>query len=1335
MAGSKKTDVQGATDGADTLAAPQTKAQPNAPSRPATARPSERQNAVKRSGKKPGRLLRRHLHAYRQRKLTPEQIEESQQLVVDRTEQLDRLNLQVADELPVAQAQAEIRAAIQAHPVVIVAGETGSGKTTQLPKLCLQLGLGRTGMVGHTQPRRLAARTIASRLSTELGAEATSSLSDAVGVAMRFTDTVAPTTLVKLMTDGLLLTELRRDRYLSQYDVLIIDEAHERSLNIDFLLGYLKRLLGRRRDLKVVITSATIDVERFSAFFQDAPIIEVGGRTYPVETVYQPGSGDLIEDIGDVLEDIDTRPHQGARDVLTFLSGEREIFEAAKGLRERFAQRFEILPLYARLSAAEQRKIFAPGGPLRRVILATNVAETSVTVPNIGFVIDPGFHRINRYSYRSKLERLPIEAVSQASANQRQGRCGRIAPGVCFRLYEESDFAGRPAFSDPEIRRVNLASVVLQMHAFNLGEIQRFPFIDPPEPRAVKDALRLLDELQALKNGKLTQIGREMARLPVDPRLARMLVTANQQGSLTEMLIITAGLSVQDPRERPMQKAQAADQAHLEFQDERSDFLGWIKFWNWLEEQRQQLTNNQFKRLLQKRYINFVRVREWREVYRQLRSVCRELKYRENTEPAGYAAIHESVVAGSLSLIAQHDERGQYVGARNLKLRIFPGSGVAKTPKWIVAGEIAETSRVFARSVARIEAAWVERHAQHLIKKQFSEPHWSSKRGEVMAHVSISLYGLRLAENRRVSFARENPDLCREIFIRDGLIAGAIEAPPDFLVHNLKLVADVLELEAKGRRRDVLVDDEVIHEFYAERIPPEVMSVSDLKHWLRRANNATVAELFLDRATLQKVAAAELTEQAYPGALEVDGVALRLAYRFAPGEKDDGVSILVPVGVVPALHHEWLEWSVPGFFSSLIEAWLRTLPKQKRKQLAPIADKLDELTQHLLDTRRYRQGRLLSALQTLLADWYRVQVGEGDWDRSRVPEHLLLNVKIQGEGGKLLRQGRDLRVLRRALDGTATEVAPANIQAQEQRDIQALPTTGLDDYVLVGPKGTPVMRFPGLADQDGQVDLKLFETRRARDLAHRQGLTRLALKRLGQVSRYFRRELDKHPRLGLHYAALGSADDLKHQILGNVIWFTFFEDQPPVLNDADLDTRLVERRPQLADIFNTTVALAAEVYELRFRCLRRLDEMTSKAYGECRSDVSERLQALVPGNCLSITPYRYLRLLPRLLEGYLHRLERLAGHVQTDSRRLAEIQPLQLKLAEIGGTELADPTRQAALAMLLEEVRLQTFAAQVAKQKFADHPLDNAYFGPKWKASVKRCEELLRAEAQRCGVA
>ena len=1269
-------------------------------------------------------LMRRDRQAARKNRLSDLDRDRSAERLSQRQTIARALDVSVNADLPVAEAAEKIRSALREHQVVIVAGETGSGKTTQLPKICLDLGFGVAGFIGHTQPRRLAARTVAQRVDQELGGP-----TGTAAHAIRFSDRVGDATLVKVMTDGLLLTEIRRDRFLDAYDVIIIDEAHERSLNIDFLLGYLRGLTKKRKDLKIIVTSATIDVERFSTFFHGAPIIEVSGRTYPVRVEYLDEPLDLVDAVRLALEDIETRPHQGASDVLAFFSGEREIFEVSKALRDLVGAHWELLPLYARLSYQEQRKIFQPTSAKRRLVLATNVAETSITVPNIGFVIDPGFARINRYSYRSKLQRLPIEPIAQASAEQRKGRCGRIAPGVCFRLYSEEDYLSRAAFTDPEIRRVNLASVVLQMQAFGLGNIQTFPFIDPPDPRAIKDALRLLDELKALAGGRLTKLGRAMARLPVDPRLARMLVEANQQGALSEVLVIVAGLAVQDPRERPLKAQQAADASHVQFGDPKSDFMAWLNLWRWIEEERQALTRNRFARLLSKRFINPIRVREWREVHRQLRLACRDLGFRENEKPASYGAIHEAIISGCLSLIALHDEKGAYQGARNLKLRKFPGSSVENNPRWLVAAEIAETSRVYARNVAQVEAGWIERQAQHLLKKHHSAPRWSQRRGEVVANQSVALYGLRLAENRVVGFHREDPDQCYELFLREGLIAGAIKDPPEFLRANLMEIARIRDLEAKGRRRDLMVDESEIYEFYAERIPRSICRVSDLKAWL---NNRANTALFMDQGFLERQRDQRLTVEAFPDHLALDGVELPLKYRFAPGEQDDGVTLTVPVGLLPVLSAERLEWFVPGLLPNVIEQWIRSLPKQKRKQLAPLPEKVDSLCAHLLKVDNFGVGRLRTALALLLKDWYRVEVLEEDWSRERLDPHLLMYLKVIDEQGSVVATGRDLPEIRNRLGGADQLVAQE--QVLRPQVISHYPCEGLADYVMIGEGSARKLCYPGLRDRGDAVELVLFDTSSERDRQNRFGLSRLALLDLGHAGRYFKKELDKHPALQLQFAPLGNAQDLKNELLLNVVWYCFFEGRPLPSDIEAFNDRLETERPALAGVFNQAVSVFAEIMALRQQISSKLLQLSSAAYEPVRKDVTAQLDVLAGPNILSATPYALIPLLPRYLQGLLYRLENLVGRVPKDLALMREIHPLENRIEAFPTQELYDEERMVVLRFLLHELRLSMFAGQMPRRNPDRHPLDDSFLGPRWKASGKRVEREITVEEQRLGL-
>jgi len=1288
------------------------------------------------SGLDQNTLMRQDYFALRRAKRgasTDAKVAASQALLAQRQLLAQQLNLTPMSGLPVSDAAAQITAAIAEHPVVIIAGETGSGKTTQLPKFCLQNGLGLTGTIAHTQPRRIAARTVAQRIAHEVGTE----LGEAVGYSVRFSDRSNPQSLLRVMTDGLLLTEIRRDRYLNAYDAIIVDEAHERSLNIDFLLGYLKRLLSQRHDLKVIVTSATIDVQRFADYFAGAPVIEVGGRSFPVTTRYIDNEADTQTKLVEVLRTIDAKPPGRAPDVLAFFAAEREIFDAAKALRMAFGERFEILPLYARLSLADQRRVFNPQGSKRRIVLATNVAETSLTVPNIGFVIDPGFARISRYSYRSKLQRLPIEPISQASANQRQGRCGRIAPGICYRLYSEQDFSSRQAYTDAEIRRVNLASVVLQMHAYGLGDIAKFPFVDPPEPRAIKDALRLLTELRALQGSKITALGKRMARLPVDPRLAAMLMAAGPLGSLNELLIIVAGLAVQDVRERPAEKAGAADAAHEKFIDEQSDFLSYLKLWSWIETQREQLSNRGWQTELRKQFINPLRVREWREIHRQLRTVCRQLKLSFNTKTANYRQIHEAVVAGSLSQIALHQERGRYQGARNLQMAIFPGSGLKKaTPKWLVAAEVVETRRVFARCVGGIEAKWVESHAEHLVKRSFSDPVWSLKRGEVVAYEKVTLYGLTLVERRARSYTSVDPVLCRDLFLREGLVHGAIQPPPEFLAYNLERVAWVQDQEAKGRRRDLMIDDDAMYQFYAERLPSKICRTADLKHWLRGLSPAELEGLRFDENWLLKNQSTTLQDFDFPNHIEVGGITLPLAYRFAPGTDDDGISVDIPVGLVPNLGAEMFNWSVPGMLPALVEQWLRTLPKNKRRVLVPLPDKLDELCQRMLKPEVYRQGQFLAVLSGLLEDLYRLRVDAGDWDRQRLPEHLRFYCRILDAEGKTIIAGRDFADLQQRLRGqqsaaSATAPTDAAIEALKQHKIADLPKAEMPEQVIAGTRQAPVIVYPGLSDMGAHVDLQLFASPAARDLANRRGYPRLMLQKIGKAGTYFRRELAKEKELGLYFSALGSAQQLTDQLMLNVVWYCYFEGRELPSSADQFADRAQSCRGDLAEIFAATVDVVRCSYKLRFQVMTRLDELNSPAYAQSKQDIIAHLQRLIPSNALEQTPFAWLPLLPRYIGGVLGRVQNLPGHVPKDMSLLSELRPLQQRFDALQASELMDSEALHEVRFLLEELRLKTFTEALARQR-----IEGAVIEPRqWKVSMKRIQQRLLSEERGVGLA
>jgi len=1270
----------------------------------------------------PAQLMRRDAIALarRQGDDRAERLAAAQQRLLER--QAIALDLSYPESLPISAHAEEIRTLLEAHPVVVVAGETGSGKTTQLPKICLEAGFGRRGLIAHTQPRRLAARTVASRIAEEVGVP----LGDAVGYAVRFSDQTSDRTLVKLVTDGLLLTEIRRDKDLDGYDVVIVDEAHERSLNVDFLLGYLKALLARRDDLKVVITSATIDVAAFAGHFDDAPVVEVGGRGYPVTTHYLEGDAPYEDKLVDAIERIDgdpaVRTAGAARDVLVFQSGEREILDTARLLRRQFGERFEVLPLYARLSPRDQQRVFQSGGGRRRIVLATNVAETSITVPNIGYVVDPGLARISRYSFRSKLQRLPVEPVSQASANQRQGRCGRVAPGHCFRLYDQADFEGRPRYTDPEIVRSNLAAVVLSMRAFGLGDPLRFPFLDPPEPGAVRDAHKLLEELGALRGDRLTRLGRSMARLPVDPRLARMLLAADRERSLTEVLVIVSALTVQDPRERPLDKQGAADACHERYLDERSDFLSLWNLWQWVEARRDQLSRSALKKALAQNFLNAARLREWRELHRQLRLACRDLGLRENDEPADYGSVHRALLTGSLSLLGQHDEKGHYLGPRQLKFRIFPGSAlVEKRPRWLIAAEITETRRVYARTVAGVEPGWIEAAAGHLLKRRYSEPHWNPKRGEAEAFEAVTLYGLRLVEKRRVSVTRRDPVVARELLLLDGLVRGGLDVAFDFLGHNQALIADILDDEAKGRRRDLLIPEEELAALYDRVLPAEVLSVATLSRWWAKADPPARELLYFNRDQLLQAADGRSSETDFPSSLTLRGVSLPLKYRFAPGEPDDGVNLVLDVGALESLVPEALDWHVPGYFDAVCEQWLRTLPKQKRRQLAPLPDRLPEITARLRRPDRYRQGRLSTALGEVLKDLYQLQVDASDWDLAGLEAHLRINVQVRDGDGRLLAQSRDAAALKAEF---AAEAA-ARVSAQrggdrEQRGLVDFPDVPLEDRVELRQGGGRVLAYPALVDRGRHVDLTLLPTAAVRDRADRDGYARLALLRLGQTTRYLKKRLEARPQLGLHYATLGDAAALSDELLRAAAWNCCFEGRPLPRSDEAFAARLDECRGHLADTFERLLDTFAAVLQARFELVRELDAATSPAFADAVADIRAWLERLVPAQVLSQRSLERLGELPGYLAAARYRLANLQGKVERDGEHSRVLAALQERLDRLTGEPAADRERLDALQDQLERLRVALFAQPLAGRE---------------KVSAKRCDRALLAYERELGVA
>lgn len=1200
-------------------------------------------------------------------------------------------------ELPITAHVDEIKDLLGEHQVVVVAGDTGSGKTTQLPKICLAAGFGVSGMIGHTQPRRLAARAVANRVAEELKVE----VGNQVGFSVRFSDHASDATLVKMMTDGILLTEIRHDRDLKAYDLIIIDEAHERSLNIDFLLGYLRDLLKRRPKLRLVITSATIDESAFAEHFGNAPVVRVSGRSYPVEVRYVDHLTDYAEQLEHCFQQIARKPNPAARDVLMFLSGEREILDTAKLLRRLLGERWEILPLYARLSASEQQRVFKTG-TRPRVVLSTNVAETSLTVPNIGYVIDPGLARLSRYSYRSKLQRLPIEAISQASATQRSGRCGRVAPGLCFRLYSEADFNSREAFTEPELRRSNLAAVVLQMRAFRLGDMRTFGFLNPPQLKAITDAERLLAELGALRGDAMSKIGEKMARLPVDPRLARMLVAAAEFGALNELLIITSALASQDPRERPLDKQQAADTAHEMFADDRSDFMAYLNIWRWAEKQRSQLGSSALRRAFSKRFLSNVRMREWRSLHSQLLKACKQSGLRVAEAPASFSSIHQALITGSLSLLGQHEERGQYLGARGSRFQLFPGSHQHKrNPKWVIAAEIAETSRVYARCVGAVSPQWLERASRHLQKRSHSEPYWDPERGEAMIYERVVLYGLTLSERRSVRLAPIDHAQARELLLRDGLLRGGLSDAPEFLRHNLEQVRQVLELEARGRRRDLLAADDDLVAFYDERLPADVVSVKLLNAWVRQADDAALKALFMDGADVRRTENDSSAEEDYPGELLFGDLQLRLNYRFAPGEPDDGVNVHVPLGVLAGIVSEPFEWLVPGMLPARVEAMVRTLPKRIRRKLAPVPDHVREVMPILLAPAIYRRGPLSQAVADSLNQQFGVVITPADWDLGRLEDHLHVNYQVRGKRRKLLGQGRDLTALQ---TGLLAERFESGAKVREQFEVAGLaefPAAGVPERRHLRRGGEQLV-YPALKDNGDTVALTMCPDAATAATLNRSGYPRLARLQDNATQRYLIKLLRSNKQLGLYYAAFGSSKELEDRVLNHLYWNKYFAEQSLPTNAAEFSARLQGGRAEMVTFYNAYERDLVAALKQRFTIIRTLDTLVSPAYVPCVDDVRQQLEDLFGAGYPEGRPWERFRATPGYLRGISYRLEHLQGRVAKDAISMAKLGDARMRLKD-AETALRTSSGQGVstadletLWMAYDEWRLALFAQPLA---------------------------------------
>ncbi|MER7576602.1 ATP-dependent RNA helicase HrpA [Streptomyces sp. NPDC126514] len=1217
------------------------------------------------------------------------------------------------EQLPVSQKKDEIAAAIRDHQVVIVAGETGSGKTTQIPKICLELGRGVRGMIGHTQPRRIAARTVAERVADEMNTP----LGEAVGWKVRFTDQVNPdATFVKLMTDGILLAEIQTDRELRAYDTIIIDEAHERSLNIDFLLGYLAQLLPKRPDLKVVITSATIDPERFSRHFGDAPIVEVSGRTYPVEVRYRPlleedsddADRDQITAITDAVEEL---MGEGKGDILVFLSGEREIRDTADALEKKKYRFTEVLPLYARLSHAEQHRVFQPHTG-RRIVLATNVAETSLTVPGIKYVIDPGFARISRYSHRTKVQRLPIEPISQASANQRKGRCGRTSDGICIRLYAEEDFEARPEFTDAEILRTNLASVILQMTAAGLGDIEKFPFIDPPDHRNIRDGVQLLQELGALDPAqkdvrqRLTDTGRKLAQLPVDPRLARMVLEADRNGCVREVMVIAAALSIQDPRERPADKQAQADQLHARFKDETSDFLAYLNLWRYVREQQKERGSSSFRRMCKQEYLNFLRIREWQDIYSQLRTVAKQMGIHLNEEDAADQSVHVSLLAGLLSHVGMKDvkdgNKNEYLGARNAKFAIFPGSALfKKQPRFVMSAELVETSRLWARVNAKIEPEWVEPLAGHLLKRTYSEPHWEKDQAAVMAYEKVTLYGVPIVAQRKVNYGRIDPETSRELFIRNALVEGDWRTHHKFFADNRKLLSEVEELEHRARRRDIVVDDDTLFDFYDQRVPEHVVSGAHFDSWWKRKRQEQPEFLDFEREMLIRESAEAVTKADYPDSWRQGQLKFRVTYQFEPGADADGVTVHIPLQVLNQVTDEGFDWQIPGLREEVVTELIRSLPKPIRRNYVPAPN----FARRFLDTAVPLQEPLTTTMARELKRMVGVPFEAEDFDWGKVPDHLRITFRIVDERRHKLAEDKDLEALKLRLKPKARQALSQAAAATASREGgESLERTGLTDWTIGSlPRlfetrraGQPVKAYPALVDDGDTVSVRLFDTEAEQAQAMWQGTRRLILRNIPvNPGKFASDRLSNAQKLALSANPHGSVQALFDDCAMAAADKLIGDFGGPAWDEESFRKLYDKVRAEIVDTTVRAVGQVEQVLAAWQACERRLKAVRSPALLANLTDVRKQLDALVRPGFVTAAGIRRLPDLMRYLVAADRRLQQMPTSVQRDTTRMEKVHEMQDEYAWLlEQMPQGRPVPQQVLDVrwMIEELRVSYFA-------------------------------------------
>ncbi|WP_322085908.1 ATP-dependent RNA helicase HrpA [Burkholderia sp. BCC1999] len=1285
------------------------------------------------------------------------------------------------ESLPVSGKRDEIARAIAGHQVVIVCGETGSGKTTQLPKICLDLGrglgAGGTGLIGHTQPRRLAASSTGRRIAEELGTP----FGEVVGYKVRFTDNLAPGASVKLMTDGILLAETQTDPLLKAYDTLIIDEAHERSLNIDFLLGYLKEILPRRPDLKLIVTSATIDADRFARHFgtdeRPAPVIEVSGRLYPVEMRYRPvaedrpavkhaegtGGRDRVKtareaerDLMDAIVDaVDELCREGPGDVLVFLPGEREIREAAEALRKHHPPHTEILPLFARLSAADQDKVFKASNA-RRIVLATNVAETSLTVPGIRYVVDTGLARVKRYSYRNKVEQLQVESISQAAANQRAGRCGRVADGVCIRLYEESDYQARARFTDPEILRSSLASVILRMKSLHLTAIESFPFLEPPPGRAIADGYQLLNELGAVDDDNaLTPLGRELARLPLDPRVGRMILAARDQQSLREVLIIASALSVQDPRDRPIEAQEQADQAHRRFADERSEFLQWLKIWAWFEEAvAHKKSNRQLVDACRQNFLSHLRLREWRDVHSQLLTVVREHGWRLNEVEATYEQVHLALLTGLLgNLGLKADDDPHYLGARGIKFYLWPGSVLAKKAgRWVMAAELVETSRLYARCLAKIEPEWVEKIGAHLLKKSLSEPHWEKRPAQVSAYERATLYGLPIYHRRRVAFGKQDPARARELFIRGALVEGEFDTKLPFFAHNRKLLADIEQLEHKSRRQDVLVDDELIYAYYDQAIPEGIHTGVAFERWYRdEVKKGGQSEdkqrlLYLSRDDLMRHEAAGVTTELFPKRATMAGVEMALTYHFEPGTPRDGVTLAVPLYALNQVDARRCEWLVPGMLKEKVQLLLKSLPQKLRRHCVPLPEYAAGFVERM-GRERFGAGGLVEALIADVRGETQIAMKTADFKLETLPAHLFMNFKVIDEHGRQLAMGRNLAQLRQELGAQAQQqfqkIAAASTIAtggdadagqsvgQTPAAAGAAGTAGaagrgakagkgaapqtaapaeagatalyenlttwnfgkLPELLEIRRRGQTLYGYPALVDRGTHCDVEVFDSPEEAARIHRAGLRRLFALQLKEPIKFLEKNLPGLREMAMQYMSLGTQDELRDQLIDTALDRACLQDPLPD-DDASFHARRDEGRSRLNLLAQEIARLVGQVLAEYAGLVKKLAQ--AKPFAQAHADLQQQLAALVGKRFVIDTPYTQLAHFPRYLKGIALRIDKLKADPARDAKQSADLLPLaqqyQRAVSQRGG--VADP-RLAEFRWLLEELRISLFAQEL----------------------------------------